>query len=348
MGRCYRRTASRFGESRRHRSPRERRSAARTAEVGGLAKHVFVTGGVASSLGKGLTASSLGRLLKSRGLRVTMQKLDPYINVDPGTMNPFQHGEVFVTDDKGETDLDLGHYERFVDVAAHPALERHHRLDLPVGARQGAQGRVPRRDGAGDPAHHQRDQGAHPRARHRRRRRRDHRGRRHRRRHRDPAVPRGDPAVPQGRRPRQRLLRARHARAVHRPVGASRRPSPPSTRSPSCAAAASSPTRSCAAATGRSPKRLKEKISALCDVPEEGIVSAVDAEILYEIPLVLHDEGLDDYVCRVLHLDRARARPHRVARARRPGAVGRAARCTSGSSASTSTFPTRTSRSSRR
>ena len=82
-----------------------------------MAKHVFVTGGVASSLGKGLTASSLGRLLKSRGLRVTMQKLDPYINVDPGTMNPFQHGEVFVTDDKGETDLDLGHYERFVDVA---------------------------------------------------------------------------------------------------------------------------------------------------------------------------------------------------------------------------------------
>ena len=66
--------------------------------------------------GKGLTASSLGRLLKSRGLRVTMQKLDPYINVDPGTMNPFQHGEVFVTDDGGETDLDLGHYERFVDV----------------------------------------------------------------------------------------------------------------------------------------------------------------------------------------------------------------------------------------
>ena len=81
-----------------------------------MAKHIFVTGGVASSLGKGLTASSLGRLLKSRGLRVTMQKLDPYINVDPGTMNPFQHGEVFVTDDGGETDLDLGHYERFVDV----------------------------------------------------------------------------------------------------------------------------------------------------------------------------------------------------------------------------------------
>ncbi|HET7357715.1 MAG TPA: CTP synthase [Nocardioidaceae bacterium] len=78
-------------------------------------RHVFVTGGVASSLGKGLTASSLGSLLKSRGLRVTMQKLDPYLNVDPGTMNPFQHGEVFVTNDGAETDLDVGHYERFLD-----------------------------------------------------------------------------------------------------------------------------------------------------------------------------------------------------------------------------------------
>ncbi|GAA4353366.1 CTP synthase [Angustibacter luteus] len=78
-------------------------------------KHIFVTGGVASSLGKGLTASSLGLLLRSRGLRVTMQKLDPYLNVDPGTMNPFQHGEVFVTDDGAETDLDIGHYERFLD-----------------------------------------------------------------------------------------------------------------------------------------------------------------------------------------------------------------------------------------
>jgi CTP synthase len=81
--------------------------------------HLFVTGGVASSLGKGLTASSLGRLLKARGLRVTMQKLDPYLNVDPGTMNPFQHGEVFVTDDGSETDLDVGHYERFLDEDLH-------------------------------------------------------------------------------------------------------------------------------------------------------------------------------------------------------------------------------------
>ncbi|HXI91134.1 MAG TPA: CTP synthase, partial [Blastocatellia bacterium] len=81
-----------------------------------MTKFIFVTGGVVSSLGKGLAAASIGCLLEARGLRVTLQKLDPYINVDPGTMNPFQHGEVFVTDDKGETDLDLGHYERFVDV----------------------------------------------------------------------------------------------------------------------------------------------------------------------------------------------------------------------------------------
>ena len=81
----------------------------------GRARHIFVTGGVVSSLGKGLTASSLGMLLRSRGLRVTMQKLDPYLNVDPGTMNPFQHGEVFVTEDGAETDLDIGHYERFLD-----------------------------------------------------------------------------------------------------------------------------------------------------------------------------------------------------------------------------------------
>src|SRR6201991_4835666 len=78
-------------------------------------RQVCVTGGVPSSVDKGLTASSLGNLLKSRGLRVTMQKLDPYLNVDPGTMNPFQHGEVFVTNDGAETDLDIGHYERFLD-----------------------------------------------------------------------------------------------------------------------------------------------------------------------------------------------------------------------------------------
>jgi hypothetical protein len=81
-----------------------------------MAKFIFVTGGVVSSLGKGIAASSLGRLLKARGLNVTMIKLDPYLNVDPGTMSPYQHGEVYVTEDGAETDLDLGHYERFIDV----------------------------------------------------------------------------------------------------------------------------------------------------------------------------------------------------------------------------------------
>ena len=83
------------------------------------AKYIFVTGGVVSGLGKGITAASLGRLLKDRGLKVTVMKLDPYLNVDPGTMNPIQHGEVFVTDDGAETDLDLGHYERFKIGRAH-------------------------------------------------------------------------------------------------------------------------------------------------------------------------------------------------------------------------------------
>ena len=78
-------------------------------------KYIFVTGGVVSALGKGITAASLGRLLKNRGLKVSIQKFDPYLNVDPGTMSPYQHGEVFVTDDGAETDLDLGHYERFID-----------------------------------------------------------------------------------------------------------------------------------------------------------------------------------------------------------------------------------------
>ncbi len=86
------------------------------ADSSGIPSHIFVTGGVASSLGKGLTAASLGNLLRARGLNVVMQKLDPYLNVDPGTMNPFQHGEVFVTDDGAETDLDIGHYERFLDI----------------------------------------------------------------------------------------------------------------------------------------------------------------------------------------------------------------------------------------
>ena len=124
-----------------------------------MSKHIFVTGGVVSSLGKGLTSASIGMLLEQRGLSVRMQKLDPYINVDPGTMSPYQHGEVYVLDDGSETDLDLGHYERFTNSPAEPRLQLHHRPDLPLGDQQGAARRVPRQDRAGHPAHHQRDQG---------------------------------------------------------------------------------------------------------------------------------------------------------------------------------------------
>src|SRR3989440_8759854 len=94
-----------------HRTPK----AAHHVTGGGVAKHIFVTGGVVSSLGKGLTCASIGMLLEHRGLRVRLQKFDPYINVDPGTMSPYQHGEVYVLDDGSETDLDLGHYERFTN-----------------------------------------------------------------------------------------------------------------------------------------------------------------------------------------------------------------------------------------
>ena len=90
-------------------------------------KFIFVTGGVVSSLGKGLAAASIGALLEARGFRVTLQKMDPYINVDAGTMSPYQHGEVFVTDDGGETDLDLGHYERFTSARMTPGQQHHHR-----------------------------------------------------------------------------------------------------------------------------------------------------------------------------------------------------------------------------
>jgi CTP synthase len=123
-------------------------------------KYIFVTGGVVSSLGKGLTAASLGALLEMRGLTVRIQKFDPYLNVDPGTMSPFQHGEVYVLEDGAETDLDLGHYERFTS----GKLSRLNSLTSgQVYERdpEGAAGRLSRQDRAGDSARDQRDQGAH-------------------------------------------------------------------------------------------------------------------------------------------------------------------------------------------
>jgi CTP synthase len=267
-----------------------------------VAKHVFVTGGVASSLGKGLTASSLGRLLKIRGLRVTMQKLDPYINVDPGTMNPFQHGEVFVTDDGGETDLDLGHYERFVDVpltrksnattgSIYQAVLAKERRGAYLGetvqviphitneikerilslATEDVDVVITEVGGTVG------DIEILPFLEAIRQFRKDV--------GRDNVfyvhvtlVPFIGPAGEQKTKPTQHSVTELRSRGIQPDAIVCRSDRP-------------------------IHRRLKEKISQLCDVPEEGIVSAVDAGNLYEIPLVLHDEGLDDYVCRVLHLD---------------------------------------------
>ena len=267
-----------------------------------VTKHIFVTGGVASSLGKGLTASSLGRLLKSRGLRVTMQKLDPYINVDPGTMNPFQHGEVFVTDDGGETDLDLGHYERFIDENLHRDSNATTGSIYSTVLGQGAARRLPGRHRAGDPAHHQRDQGPHP-------------------------APGGDdvdvvitevggtvgdieilPFLEAIRQFRKDVGRD-NVCYVHVTLVPFIGPSGEQKTKPTQHSVTELRSRGiqpdvivCRSDRPISPG-LKRKISLLCDVPAEAVVSAVDARNLYEIPLVLHDEGLDDYVCRLLRFD---------------------------------------------
>jgi CTP synthase len=266
-----------------------------------MAKHIFVTGGVASSLGKGLTASSLGRLLKSRGLRVTMQKLDPYINVDPGTMNPFQHGEVFVTVDGGETDLDVGHYERFVDVPLYRdsnATTGSIYQSVLAKERKGAylgqtvqviphitdeiKDRI-RRLATDDVDVVITEVGGTvgdieilPFLEAIRQFRKDV-GRENVFYVHVTLVPFIGPSGEQKTKPTQHSVTELRGRGIQPDaiVCRSDRPISP---------------------------HLKEKISKLCDVPEEGIVSAIDASNLYAIPLVLHDEGLDDYVCEVLHL----------------------------------------------
>ena len=180
------------------------------------AKYVFVTGGVVSSLGKGLAAASIGCLLESRGLRVNLMKFDPYLNVDPGTMSPFQHGEVFVTDDGAETDLDLGHYERFTHAPLSRDNNLHHRPHLRADHPEGAPRRLPGQDRPGHSPRHQRDQERHAQGG-RERRRRDHRrNRRHGGRHRVAAVSRSHPPDAPGAGPRKHGLRPPHAGALDR------------------------------------------------------------------------------------------------------------------------------------
>ena len=157
-------------------------------------KYIFITGGVVSGLGKGICAASLGRLLKQRGLRVQNQKFDPYLNVDPGTMSPYQHGEVFVTDDGAETDLDLGHYERFTDESLTGGLLRLGGQGLLERSVPRARGRLSGPHRADHPAYHGRDQVPHLPDGQRNIRRAHHRDRRHGRRYRVTAVPRGHPA----------------------------------------------------------------------------------------------------------------------------------------------------------
>ena len=183
-------------------------------------RYIFVTGGVVSSLGKGIAAASIGRLLVSRGLKVALQKFDPYINVDPGddVAVPARRG---VRHRGRRGDRPRPRPLRALHGREHVArLERHRRRDLQLGHPQGAPRRLPRRHGAGRPAHHGRDQAPDPADRRDAgRRRRDHRDRRHGGRHRVAAVPGGDPPVPGGRRPPQRDVHPPHARAVHRPRG---------------------------------------------------------------------------------------------------------------------------------
>ncbi len=268
-----------------------------------MTKYVFVTGGVSSSLGKGLTASSLGRLLKSRGLRVTMCKLDPYINVDPGTMNPFEHGEVFVTEDGGETDLDLGHYERFIDenlsrnsnattgqiyqsviakerrgdylgktvqVIPHITDEIKDRVRR-LGTREDVDVIISEVGGTvGDieivpflEAIRQ----------FRREVGRDNVCYIHL-----TYVPFLRTAGEQKTKPTQHSVTELRSRGIQPDVIVCRSEQPIS-------------------------DGLKRKISLLCDVSIEAVVSAVDAEPIYAIPVALHDEGLDEIVCRILRLD---------------------------------------------
>ncbi len=263
--------------------------------------HLFVTGGVASSLGKGLTASSLGRLLKARGLRVTMQKLDPYLNVDPGTMNPFQHGEVFVTDDGAETDLDVGHYERFLDEDLHGSA------NVTTGQVYSAVIAKERRgEYLGDTVQviphitneiKDRIRGlAGPDV--------------------DIVITEvggtvGDieslPFLEAARQVRQEVGRD-HCFFLHvslipyiGPSGELKtKPTQHSVQS--LRAIGIAPDALVLRSDRPISQGLKHKVSMMCDVDEEAVVSAVDAPSIYDIPKVLHAEGLDAYVVRRLNL----------------------------------------------
>ncbi len=310
-------------------------------------KFIFVTGGVVSSLGKGLASASIGALLESRGLKVSILKMDPYINVDPGTMSPFQHGEVFVTDDGAETDLDLGHYERFLSVRM--SQKNNFTTGQVYDARHQprAARRLPRRHGAGDPAHHRRDQRPHPRSR-RGLRRAHRRGRRHGRRHREPAVPRSHPPVPLGPRPRERPLRPPHAGAVHRhrrrgedQADAAQRQGAHRPRHPARHPAVPHRSRPGAQDQGEDRPLLQRR-------RERGDHGDATSTASTRCRWRLHEEGLDERLVEKLNMWTGAPNLHEVAEGRADGEDRARASCASPWSASTSTSPTPTRASTRR
>lgn len=270
----------------------------------GNVRHVFVTGGVASSLGKGLTAASLGNLLRARGLRVVMQKLDPYLNVDPGTMNPFQHGEVFVTDDGAETDLDIGHYERFLDI----------NLSAEANVTTGqAYSTVIAKERRGDylgatvqVIPHITDEI------------------KHRMRLQAQLDPRPDVIITEiggtvGDIESQPFMEA--ARQVRQDVGRDNvffvhvtlvpylQPSGELKTKPTQHSVAMlrslgiQPDAIVCRADRELPDSIKNKIAQMCDVDREAVVTAADAKSIYDIPKVLHSEGLDSYIIKALNLE---------------------------------------------
>jgi len=267
-----------------------------------MSKFVFVTGGVSSSLGKGLTAASLGRLLKCRGYRVTMCKLDPYINVDPGTMNPGEHGEVFVTDDGGETDLDLGHYERFID----EALNRN--SNTTTGSiYSNVIAKERRGDYIGKTVQvipHVTDE---IKDRIRRLATEDT----------DVVIVEiggtvGDieivpfiEAIRQFRRDvgRDNVCYVHLTLVPYLAANGEQKTKPTQHSVTELRSRGIQPDVIVCRSDQPISDGLKRKVSLLCDVPVEGVISAVDSRSIYEIPLVLHEEGLDRYVCATLRLD---------------------------------------------
>ncbi|MDR2323306.1 CTP synthase [Microbacterium sp. NPDC089698] len=279
-------------------------SAARTDND--TTKHIFVTGGVVSSLGKGLTAASLGNLLTARGLRVVMQKLDPYLNVDPGTMNPFQHGEVFVTDDGAETDLDIGHYERFLDIELSQAANvTTGQIYSQVIAKER------RGEYLGDTVQvipHITDE-----IKRRMRLQAD-------------ETPRPDviiteiggtvgdiesqPFIESARQIRHELGRKNvffvHVSLVPFMGASGEQKTKPTQHS---VATLRSIGIQPDALVLRSDRPVtdsnKRKIALMCDVDEDAVVNAIDVPSIYDIPTMLHDQGLDDYIVDALGLDKA-------------------------------------------